>query len=55
MSAVVEAIGDAVGGVVDAVGDAVEWVGDTVSNVVESVMDDPTRASTRERSPGSRV
>lgn len=44
MSAVVEAIGDAVGGVVDAVGDAVEWVGDTVSNVVESVMDDPLKA-----------
>lgn len=44
MSAVVEAVGDLVGGVVDAVGDAVEWVGDTVSNVVESVMDDPLKA-----------
>lgn len=44
MSAVVEAIGDAVSGVVDAVGDAVEWVGDTVGNVVESVMDDPLKA-----------
>lgn len=44
MSAVVEAVGDLVGGVVEAVGDAVEWVGDTVSNVVESVMDDPLKA-----------
>lgn len=45
MSAVVEAIGDAVGGVVEAVGDAVEWVGDTVSNVVEAAMDDPVKAA----------
>ncbi len=44
MSAVVEAVSDAVSGVVDAVGDAVEWVGDTVSNVVDSVMDDPLKA-----------
>ncbi len=44
MSAVVEAVSDAIGGVVDAVCDAVEWVGDTVSNVVESVMDDPLKA-----------
>ena len=44
MSAVVEAIGDAVSGVVDAVGDAVEWVGDTVGKVVDSVMDDPLKA-----------
>lgn len=44
MSAVVEAVSDAVSGVVDAVGDAVEWVGDTVGKVVDSVMDDPLKA-----------
>jgi len=44
MSAVVDAVSDAVSGVVDAVGDAVEWAGDTVGKVVDSVMDDPLKA-----------
>lgn len=44
MSAVVDFVEDAVGGVVDAVGDAVEWVGDTVGNVIDAVADDPLKA-----------
>ncbi len=52
MSAVVEAIGDAVGGVVEAVGDAVEGIGDVLSDVgsaiddyvIQPILDDPLTA-----------
>lgn len=52
MSAVVEAIGDAVGGVVEAVGDAVEGIGDVISDVgsaiddyvIQPILDDPLTA-----------
>lgn len=52
MSAVVEAIGDVVGGVVEAVGDAVEGIGDVISDVgsaiddyvIQPILDDPLTA-----------
>jgi hypothetical protein len=52
MSAVVSAIGDAIGGVVEAVGDAVEAVGDVVGDigkaiddyVIQPILDDPLTA-----------
>lgn len=52
MSAVVEAIGDVVGGVVEAVGDVVEGVGDVLSDVgraiddyvIQPILDDPLTA-----------
>jgi hypothetical protein len=52
MSAVVSAIGDAIGGVVEAVGDAVEAVGDVIGDigkaiddyVIQPILDDPLTA-----------
>lgn len=52
MSAVVSAIGDAIGGVVEAVGDAVEGIGDVLSDVgsaiddyvIQPILDDPLTA-----------
>jgi hypothetical protein len=52
MSAVVSAIGDAIGGIVEAVGDAVEAVGDVVGDigkaiddyVIQPILDDPLTA-----------
>ena len=41
MSAVIEAIGDAIEGVVDAVGDVVEGVVDLAEDVIETVADNP--------------
>jgi hypothetical protein len=52
MSAVVSAIGDAIGGVVEAVGDVVEGIGDVISDVgkaiddyvIQPILDDPLTA-----------
>jgi len=40
VSAVVDFIGDVIGGVADAVGDVIEWVGDGISDVVDFVADE---------------
>jgi hypothetical protein len=40
VSAVVDFVGDVLGGVADAVGDVIEWVGDGISDVVDFVADE---------------